>query len=248
MKLGLRWWRALRKSTLFRSPLTWVMILITLACVVWLRSYYEGSNRKPELRFEFAKAALEIGVISMAGTFVSLFVSAYERRLAHQRYREDFLKEVMKRVTASYNKSKGARRIARAKGLVPADEPAAVRLEAYDCCMEVVNDAQLELEAVKKDLETSKGFFPEDSAIYYQVKSMEHYLGDLVSEYEDVRSNPEEGAAELSLTEAENFRAFVAKDHDDEDDADEKITAFSEYARDHRHVRKAINDHLLGLT
>lgn len=211
---------------------------------VWLSS--ASGLAESGLQWELTKLAMQVSLVGVAGALFTFVADNYRRKLEKRRFREDYLKDVMKRMTSSYNKSKGARRIVRGKGLTPADKPTHVRLDAYDECMKIVNEAQLDLEAVMRDLKTSMLSFPEDIGVHAHVKSMESYLNKIVSEYEKVRARPEEGEKELSLLDVERFGAFIAMKA--EKPEPEKIIPFDDYADDHGDARDTINDELLNLT
>ena len=74
---------------------------------------------------EFAKALLQVGVVSVAGTLLSVLVFDYQRRSAHRKeaaaaaekrlqFRDDLLKDTLARITSAYNGTKRARRKMRA--------------------------------------------------------------------------------------------------------------------------------------
>jgi hypothetical protein len=232
-------------------PLLWMFTVIILGMgAVWL-SVATGLDLEHEsVKWELTKLAMQVSLVGVAGALFTFVADRYrraeERRLkasddkkAENRYREAFLKETLKRFTTSYNKTKGARRIVRAQGLTGSPQRAAVRVAAYDKFMGELNDAQLELEAVKRDLKTSKAVFASDEALEAHAEAMEKYLGEIISEYEKKRpgagANP---AAELSLSEVGQFAVFV----DPEDKAE-----FKEYAKPHGKARDAINEELLAL-
>ena len=209
-------------------------------------SYAVGVQQNT-LQWELTKMAAQVSVVGVAGALLSFVADNHRRRQDRIRLQEDFFKDLLKRITSSYNKSKGARRMARARGLIPSDKPTHVRLDAYDECMEIVNESQLELEAVMKELGSTMADLPDNAPVHQHVSSMQDYLNQIIGEYERVRLTPEAGAKEVSLADASQFKAFTAKKKKKLVKAAVETKAFGEYADDHGDARKAINDHLLGL-
>ena len=227
-------------------PLFW-MLAAFIAGLGTALLFYRAGVAAGTLEWELAKMSMQVAVVGVAGALFSFIADNYQARQEKRRAREDYLRDVMERMTASYNKSKGARRMARAKGLSPADHPTHVRLAAYDKCVETVNEAQLELEAVMRDLATTRAFYPQDAFLHDQVDTMQRYLNRIVSEYEKVRLTPGDGEKELSLLNAEQFKAFSARKLAKPDKAPAAVKPFGDYAHDHDCVRDAINSELLDL-
>lgn len=231
---------------LLSRPFTVMIILVALTAIAWI-AFREASIQN-ELDKEFLKALPQAGLVAVAGALLSFMADSFQRKQERIRLREDFFKDVMKRITASYNKSKGARRMVRARGLMPPDSPTHVRLEAYDDCMETLNEAQLEIEAAKKDLESSMADLPNDAPLRKNVEFMEGYLNQIIREYENVRLKPVDRETRIALTEVGQFKTFAAKKERKPDEPLVEIESFKEYANRHGDIRKAINGQLLALT
>lgn len=219
------------KRSFWKNPLTWVMAVLFLICAGWFLYLYNVGVQKDSLDMEFAKALLQVGVVSVTATLLSLLVfdhqqrrnddqrererreenriRAAETRKNDQRFREDFLKGTLARITTSYNGTKRARRKMRAMGLSHEPGRTWVDLARYDECMADVSDAQLELETIKGDVRTSAGAYPSAAQLAPQLKSMEQYLGELVEEYETVRSRAGDGDTATALSKLPRFADFV---------------------------------------
>ncbi|WP_315821908.1 hypothetical protein [Paraflavitalea speifideaquila] len=110
--------------------------------------------------------------------------------------KNDLKKDIIKRLSQIYHDVKGVRRMLRAKVLsVPYDEKivstANVYLKPYAQYMETFNDLQLDLEGIKDEIKHSKihmTLFSKNKEIYDALKSMEHYLGEVFSEYETCKN------------------------------------------------------------
>jgi hypothetical protein len=232
-------WDVLKKP---KTPLFFGMGGLFLVCFAGLAIYYRNSGRESELDIEFAKAAVQIGVISIAGTVIDLLVAGHERRLKRQRYLEDLLKGTLVRVRMSYNRSKAARRKMRARGLIGVPPDCPVRLAGYDEIMDEVIDAQLELEAIIGEVETSCSTYPSVRRILSRLRLMEDYLGQLIKEYERERQKPSSEVGELRLSALDQMSDFVAKAKRKPQPRFKTV-----YAVAHAQVRRAIQDDLREL-
>src|SRR3954454_8241264 len=103
-----------KASGFLTTPLTWVMAILFLVSAGWFLFLYVRGVAKDSLDMEFAKALLQVGVVSVAGTLLSVLVFDHQRRstirkdadavAAKQlRFREDLLKGTLARITAVYN-------------------------------------------------------------------------------------------------------------------------------------------------
>ena len=151
------------------------------------------------LRFEVAKAVIQLGVVSVIGVVVSLFSFEYQRARQwadktreldrkNLEYREDLLKSTLARTIAAYSSVKKARRLLRARAIVTEGHPEpAVLGPAYDQYMDMINDAQREVENLGRDIATSAPAFSGSASLVNKLHSIDRYLNDLVEEYETGR-------------------------------------------------------------
>ena len=206
--------------TFLRSPLLWVMGALFVISAIWFGHLYHRGVDKDSLEMEFAKALLQVGVVSVAGTLLSVLVFNHQREAANRKdavlvtekrlqARDEILKGTISRVTHVFGATKRARRTVRALGLRRMAEGALVRLERYDGCLADVNDAQLELEAIKSDVKTSGPLYPSSQQLTSALRDMEQYLGALIEEYETVRAGLSDGTAEFPLERVPRFADFV---------------------------------------
>ncbi len=134
----------------------------------------------------------------VSATVVSVFVFEYQReRQNHDKqrefnrkaieYREDLLKSTLRRTMTSYNQIKKARRLQRASAVELDSLGKVVVAEQYDKCFDLVNDSQLELDNLVRDVENSAPAFSSPSLLAKQLRSMEGYLSEIITEYEENR-------------------------------------------------------------
>jgi len=171
---------------------------------------------------EIAKALLQLGVVSVVGVVLSVLVFEYQRarnntdkqrdldRLALE-YREDLLKSTLSRAMACYSQAKKARRLFRAKGRQRHEDLNIdiVVPEEYDRCLETINDAQLELENLARDIGNSAIAFSNADHLVQSIRSMEMYLSDLVGEYETHRGTQSLRQEKLMLDDLPELNDFL---------------------------------------
>ncbi|HYP39660.1 MAG TPA: hypothetical protein VEX13_04800 [Chloroflexia bacterium] len=160
--------------------------------------------------FEIVKAVLQVGVISIIALIFSLISFEYQRDREQTdkdrerkrqesdneqdlyrrqlEYRDDLLKATLRRAMTSYSAVKKARRLMRARAIVLGTSQTEVILApAYDSYMEMINDAQLEFEHLKRDVKTSDVGFRKAEELHDALECMEKYLGRMIREYESNR-------------------------------------------------------------
>lgn len=211
--------------------LPWVLGGLFLVSATWFLVLYNRGVEKDTLDMEFAKALLSVGLVSVAATILSLLVFSHQRQVereerARERRAEEqrqaiqddrerlaqkaaTLKATLSRVTEAYNNSKRARRKMRALGCLDRHGAIKIRLSHYDECMAEVNDAQLELEAIKSDVKTNAPAYGSVDALRSSLRSMESYLGELLHEYEGIRARTTVGTELISLEAAPLLADFL---------------------------------------
>jgi hypothetical protein len=154
------------------------------------------------LKFEAAKSLLQIALVSVVGAVISLVTGDYqrakqsaekegERETARKEYRDDLLKSLLSRLMNNYTAVKKARRLLRGRGLTPRGEPPAdhVLAAVYDAQIDVLNEAQLAFEHIRRDVVTSETAFAEANyeSLVKALGKLDEYLGELVTEFESCR-------------------------------------------------------------
>lgn len=237
-----------------------LLALLLIGSVAWFVQIYDRRPTNGTLDFEIAKTLLQIGVVSVAAALVALLAKHYERSVERQqrtrdanrtelRYREDLLKETVRRITAAYNQAKKARRKMRARGTNRSATPRLIVLAHYDECMAELNDAQLELETIIQDVRTNHEAFPSAKAIRAALKSMEDYLAELNGEYEKKRPRCGPEVTEVPFDEMEWMSDFTGKAKTRDAEGNKVPSQFKrDFAKGHSEARKAINQDLLTLT
>jgi hypothetical protein len=102
-------------------------------------------------------------------------------------YRETLLLSIMSRATASYAKTKKARRLLRGRAIIEVDGQQVVLANQYDICFDLINEAQTDFETIARDVKTSSKAFSDAAKTAKDLNTMDSYLNDFVGEYESMR-------------------------------------------------------------
>lgn len=146
-----------------KKRIVFVLSGIFLGSVCILLALYLPVGIK-DLRPEIGKSALHLLVVSVIGTIVSLLVFEYQQerqasekkrdqQQKHFEYRESLLISVLSRAANAYSRAKKARRMTRAH-MTLTGTTRQLSLAQYDVFFDLVNEAQLELENLKRDIRT----------------------------------------------------------------------------------------------
>jgi uncharacterized small protein (DUF1192 family) len=185
---------------------------------------------------EIGKGLLQVISVSVIGTTASLLLAEFNRAQAvrqkqkdHKREKEQeqierqrrlnenkdqFRKEILHKANQSYADTKRARRLLRARGFSTPfagvwDGNTPILLEVYDKYMESINDAQLELEVIGKEIAFNKQAFSSPELVKGYVEEMEGYLGLIVSEFEKHRADFSGTPASLPIAQLKEMRAML---------------------------------------
>lgn len=179
-----------------------VFLGVSVICVLLLILMWEpppsSSNQVNAQRLELFKAVLQIGVVGLTGSVISLFVWEYQRSRqlqekerdifrANQKYREQLLLDTLLRTTTAYSQVKRAKRLLRARGQIRKNGELAIVIGIYDELMDSLNDHELALENLRRDVKTSAIAFPEAQKIEGNLELMKDYLKKIIKEYERAR-------------------------------------------------------------
>lgn len=183
--------------------------------LLFFRDSAQGS-----LGFEAAKSLLQLGVVAVVGTVVSILVFEYQQeRQAHEKerdfnrkgleYRETLLLSILSRMMEAYGHAKTARRILRARSELIRGKGQVVFANQYDIFFDMINDAQLDLENLARDIETSARAFSEPEVLVKHLRTMDAYLGELIGEYEEKRHRFSGNKLSLQLSELQVLKDFL---------------------------------------
>lgn len=125
-------------------------------------------------------------------------------------YRESLLLSTLAAAMRAYSRTKKARRLLRACARVNRGPDAMILAEPYDKYMDWLNDAQLDLENLARDIETSAPAFSKPIILRDYIRKVDSYLSALIKEYENKRGEFQGEVPSLSLSELPALTGFLA--------------------------------------
>ncbi|HWN11448.1 MAG TPA: hypothetical protein VNO50_19625 [Pyrinomonadaceae bacterium] len=126
-------------------------------------------------------------------------------------YREMLLLSILSRAMDAYGRAKKARRLLRGRAISTRDQAKVVLADQYDLCFDMLNNAQLDLENLARDVKTSAKAFSDPDALVTHLRSMDAYLNELIGEYEGSRSRFSGDEPSLPLRELQHLVDFLQK-------------------------------------
>ena len=143
-------------------------------------------DKRADLDLEVAKGLIDLLLVTVVGGGITELLKERDLQRAKSDKEADYRSRVRRAVTQAYLKSKRSRRCLRAEATkIKPGHYAAIALRSYDFHMRVVNDAQLELERLVRELRVTSPQPKWLDDVTPCLKSMEGYLRGLVTEYED---------------------------------------------------------------
>jgi len=150
--------------------------------VAWLLP----SAKRGELVLEVAKACIQLLLVTLVGVCIRELVKDRDSRRAKADKEAAQVMRIRRAVTKAYLNAKRSRRCLRAEATKTAPKQYVdIASQPYDRHMRSVNDAQLELERLVRELNVTSPAPEWLKDARSSMKSMEEYLGNLVTEYED---------------------------------------------------------------
>ena len=140
-----------------------------------------------DLPTEIAKALLQLSVVAVAGHVVSILITKANNERQDLIRADDLRNALLNRLNESFIDVKKVRRLARAtseKVMIGAVTYLFIHRTKFHEYMQLLNDAQLDLELVSKDVESNKPLFVDAEEVIKRLDMMEEYLNRLVDEYE----------------------------------------------------------------
>lgn len=202
-----------------------VLFILSLTALIIIASNYDVS--KDSFGRTITDALLTIISVSVIGTVISLLVADYNRkqsvvekakeeRQMVKKNRDEYRKKVLDTINRYYAKAKNARRMLRAKGFSTPyykneNDSCLLSSSVYDQAMDDINDCQLALESIKEEITTNRSAFSNAALISYNLKEMEGYLGDLISEYEKYRPAFAGNPLAYQIGQLGKLKEFIAK-------------------------------------
>jgi hypothetical protein len=174
------------------------------------------SARRADLWFEVAKIGVQFGVIVILGALVTLLLKRRDETREERRRAAEYGLQIFRDVVDAYNRAKGVRRSLRALGF-RLDEPPRDEQEPLDSTqvaefhaqMLQLNDAQLTLERIAREVKKRNDVFPHAGRMLCQLDTAEKYLAKVLGTWETRRDVIKVGGDPARLFDLEQLQGFV---------------------------------------
>jgi hypothetical protein len=203
---------------------------LLISCLIALLILYKGGGLSNEKSFEreIGNSLLQIISVAIIGAIIGLLSSEYahKKEAADKRVNEKLLKlqvetelrkETVRRIHRLYGSIKKARRMLRARAF---SEPyyksekddAGIKAQVYDMYIEIIDNSQLELELISKEIELNKNAFDFSKQMTGYFKKMsENVFDKIISEYELNRPKFSGNPETLQIGELKSLKDFLAE-------------------------------------
>jgi hypothetical protein len=187
-----------------------------LGTVLTFLAFPNVSTKLPDLWFEVGKTGLGIVSIAVVGGLVSWVFRRIDSGREEDKRLNDYRQEILRDLRTSYHVIKNIRRHLRVAGLTdkykaPPTTLTKEQISTFNVQMELLNEAQLELERIKLDVESSGGVFSHRERIHDALEDCEKYIGDVVTQWEEVGPTLLDSEKPLPFSTLDKLRDFTGK-------------------------------------
>lgn len=205
------------------------LLLFSIAGIPLLKVY--GVLGEKSFGREVGKTLLQIIAVSVLGTIATLLLAVYNSRRTELQKEKDlsrianenrsqFKKESLRRVAEAYSDVKRARRMLRAKAFTTPyyrvwNDDSLVILSIYDQYMAEINNAQLSLEIISREIKGSVTSFSRVEnyqEISAKIQDIEECLKKLITEYEEKRNYFQGEPPLLAIKHLEKLKDFIGSE------------------------------------
>ena len=213
----------LNNNRVMKSKISYIKVfLFSALCIstlILIFLYSKGYLVQNTFGFEVGKICLQIIAVTVFGTIATYLLNKFNhsqqdlvRKEEQRRMRNENNDQLRKKIISSLNDVyadiKLSRRMLRAKALSDSYENIGkkeimVQLVEYDKYVEIINNSQLKIEIIEKEIETNASLFTDQHTLSNKVGNMHKLMNKVVEEYEDTRPAFKEI---LSLNKLPNLR------------------------------------------
>lgn len=158
--------------------------LAAIAGLAALQHFYAPNG----LELEVAKALLNVLTVAVVAQAVAFLIALHNETRRRQGEADQLRQRTLDALNQAFIAAKRTRRRVRARSTLVSSsgttELRRISRTQYFKSLEQLNDVQLTLEVLAKDIETNAGLFREGEMTFSLVSSMEEYLNELVDEWE----------------------------------------------------------------
>lgn len=160
--------------------------LLTLVSIFLVWNHFKPSG----VPLEIIKALLNITTAVLISQGVAFIVNKYNEDRKKESFEDETRNDLLNCLNNSFIDIKKIRRKARAisihKKSAQNIDNLILPFESYISMMEIINDVQLNLEIITKNIETKSYMFKNGKNIFNKITIMEEYLNSIVDEWEHV--------------------------------------------------------------
>jgi hypothetical protein len=179
---------------------------------------------------EIAKAGVQLGIITIIGGGVGFALRRVdsireERReksqsdLEAKRKQNEYRLSVLGDITTSYNQVKAVRRTLRALGVMALTAPlTAEQANKFFAQMKSLNEAQLSLERVKREVDVRRISFEKGDDILCALNKAENYVNEIIKNWEKEGAGVVTGAPPRVMGSFTQLQLFLEKHDKDFDE------------------------------
>lgn len=233
------------KSEPWKLMVIVLISLVTTSIIVLIILESFSTLNEGSFGIEIGKALLQIISVGVVGTILSSLLARYgywredtirnnELKRISEENRNQFRKDILHQLNEIYSEMKNNRRMLRAKAFTMSysvaleTDDAKVALDIYDNVLEDINNLQLQLEILMKEIETNQNTFTNWTKIKTDISRMEKYLGKLVKEYEENRTKMFADPTSLEIKDLDNLRKMLGHADDNNPFKTEFIIRYKE--------------------
>ena len=195
----------------------WASVTIALVAILFLGitliafGLEQSPGPNDEFWIDVAKAGLQVAVI----TFIGLLVNVLLKSVDERRRRDEQRLEVFRSIILAYNQVKAVRRNLRTLGfLEPPGKLNALQARGLREQMSALNDAQLSLEAIKREVDESRLFISKKEIVAELVIAEKYLTRDIHDRWEEAGGLVWEGSAPESLRPLALVESFIGRESD----------------------------------
>jgi hypothetical protein len=168
------------------------------------------ANDRNQIWIEIAKTGAQLGILSIIGGGVATALRLLESLREEQRTLNQYRLSVLRDITTSYNQIKAVRRTLRAFGFkAPASPLSPDQVTEFRAQMKALNEAQLALERLKRELTVRPDCFYEAGQIQCELKTAERYIGHVLDDWQEHGVDIVAGVPPTVMTPMGNLQAFL---------------------------------------
>jgi hypothetical protein len=172
---------------------------------------FTSSSRRPAIWLDFAKAGVQLLVVGVIGALIAFLFRSFEADREDRRREREYRLGVFHDLIAAYNGVKAARRTLRAFGFrTPVSAPLNTdQVSEYRAQLRSLNDINLSLERVERELESRPTLFTSAGGLQADVETAAGYVHDLIEEWESEGFKITEGTEASQVEALDKLQEFL---------------------------------------